>query len=63
MDTFSPADDESKASPIDYTNQPSYVDFDSQPKVAYDASGRVVHSANYDPEAQVISSEFKRPPY
>ncbi|KAG6915509.1 hypothetical protein DXG01_011134 [Tephrocybe rancida] len=29
----------------------------------YDASGNIVKSDSYDPEAQVISSEFKRPPY
>ncbi|KAG6841501.1 hypothetical protein C0991_010359 [Blastosporella zonata] len=29
----------------------------------YDAAGRIIKSDGYDPEAQVISSEFKRPPY
>ncbi|KAH8829306.1 hypothetical protein DL96DRAFT_1597609 [Flagelloscypha sp. PMI_526] len=34
---------------------PSYVE--------YDAAGRIVTSETFDPEAQVISDEFKRPPY
>ncbi|KDQ58545.1 hypothetical protein JAAARDRAFT_34361 [Jaapia argillacea MUCL 33604] len=29
----------------------------------YDAAGKVVKSGHLDPEAQVISEEFKRPPY
>ncbi|KAG6901983.1 hypothetical protein C0995_005942 [Termitomyces sp. Mi166 len=29
----------------------------------YDAAGKIVKSDGYDPEAQVISDEFKRPPY
>ncbi|RDB29960.1 hypothetical protein Hypma_014176 [Hypsizygus marmoreus] len=29
----------------------------------YDASGQLVKTDNYDPEAQGISNEFKRPPY
>ncbi|KAH0580894.1 hypothetical protein J132_10763 [Termitomyces sp. J132] len=29
----------------------------------YDAAGNIVKADNYDPEAQVISNEFKRPPY
>jgi hypothetical protein len=31
--------------------------------VEYDATGRVVKGDVYDPESQVISDEFKRPPY
>lgn len=31
--------------------------------VEYDAAGKVVKSDSYDHEAQVISNEFKRPPY
>lgn len=29
----------------------------------YDASGKITKADAYDPEAQVISDEFKRPPY
>ncbi|KAF8068973.1 hypothetical protein FPV67DRAFT_1652344 [Lyophyllum atratum] len=29
----------------------------------YDAAGQIIKSDNYDPEAQGISNEFKRPPY
>ncbi|KAG6856949.1 hypothetical protein H0H87_011935 [Tephrocybe sp. NHM501043] len=29
----------------------------------YDAAGHIVKADSYDPEAQVISNEFKRPPY
>jgi len=29
----------------------------------YDAAGKITKSETYDPEAQVISDEFKRPPY
>jgi hypothetical protein len=31
--------------------------------MGYDVSGKVVGADSYDPEAQVISDEFKRPPY
>ncbi|KAG6850091.1 hypothetical protein H0H93_001224 [Arthromyces matolae] len=31
--------------------------------IEYDASGQIVKADTFDPEAQVISSEFKRPPY
>lgn len=31
--------------------------------VEYDAAGKVVKGDVYDPEAQIISDEFKRPPY
>ncbi|KAF9051500.1 hypothetical protein BJ165DRAFT_1591447 [Panaeolus papilionaceus] len=31
--------------------------------VEYDASGQMSRADSYDPEAQVISDEFKRPPY
>ncbi|KAG6812873.1 hypothetical protein H0H92_015801 [Tricholoma furcatifolium] len=31
--------------------------------IEYDAAGHIVKGDHYDPEAQVISSEFKRPPY
>ncbi|KAL4269127.1 hypothetical protein AB1N83_003805 [Pleurotus pulmonarius] len=31
--------------------------------VEYDAAGKVVKGDDYDPEAQIISDEFKRPPY
>ncbi|KIY48789.1 hypothetical protein FISHEDRAFT_42624 [Fistulina hepatica ATCC 64428] len=36
---------------------------DDQSFVAYDASGKLVRGDAYDPEAQIISDEFKRPPY
>jgi len=29
----------------------------------YDAAGKIIKGDNFDPETQVISSEFKRPPY
>lgn len=29
----------------------------------YDASGKITRSDTFDPEAQVITDEFKRPPY
>jgi len=29
----------------------------------YDAAGQIIKNDNYDPEAQGISNEFKRPPY
>ncbi|KAG5636832.1 hypothetical protein H0H81_006659 [Sphagnurus paluster] len=29
----------------------------------YDAAGQIVKSDNFDPEAQNISNDFKRPPY
>lgn len=29
----------------------------------YDASGKIVKDDEFDPEAQIISNEFKRPPY
>ncbi|KAF7360172.1 hypothetical protein MVEN_00745800 [Mycena venus] len=29
----------------------------------YDAAGKITKSETYDPEAQIISDEFKRPPY
>ncbi|KAL0959638.1 hypothetical protein HGRIS_011340 [Hohenbuehelia grisea] len=67
MDTFheSPATDyDSKASPLDYANQQSFVEFEgNQTASQYDAAGRIVRDKNFDPEAQVISDEFKRPPY
>ncbi|KAI0049223.1 hypothetical protein FA95DRAFT_1651004 [Auriscalpium vulgare] len=31
--------------------------------IQYDAAGRIVKEDHYDPEAQIISDEFKRPPY
>lgn len=30
---------------------------------SYDVSGKVAGADSYDPETQVISDEFKRPPY
>lgn len=33
------------------------------PSESYDAIGKVAGADSYDPEAQVISDEFKRPPY
>ncbi|KAI0056212.1 hypothetical protein BV25DRAFT_1640179 [Artomyces pyxidatus] len=37
--------------------------FTATDAVEYDAAGRTVKGDEYDPEAQVISDEFKRPPY
>ena len=31
--------------------------------VEYDATGKVITDEKFDPEAQNISEEFKRPPY
>lgn len=31
--------------------------------VEYDATGKIISDDKFDPEAQVISQEFKRPPY
>lgn len=36
---------------------------DKSAYMGYDVSGKVVGADSYDPEAQVISDEFKRPPY
>ncbi|KAI5828285.1 hypothetical protein K523DRAFT_307518 [Schizophyllum commune Tattone D] len=56
--------------PSTYVNTPTtYVktpepskDTDDDSFVAYDAMGRIV-KGGFDPEAQIISDEFKRPPY
>lgn len=37
------------------TDKSAYID--------YDVSGKVARADSYDPETQVISDEFKRPPY
>ncbi|KII87863.1 hypothetical protein PLICRDRAFT_42383 [Plicaturopsis crispa FD-325 SS-3] len=37
--------------------------FESPASVEYDADGKVIKGDNFDAEAQVISDEFKRPPY
>lgn len=34
-----------------------------EPYPVYDAAGNVMKGGELDPEAQVISQEFKRPPY
>ncbi|KAL1746039.1 hypothetical protein HDZ31DRAFT_62599 [Schizophyllum fasciatum] len=49
--------------PTTYVNTPDPNKEDDDSFVAYDAMGRIVKGGGFDPEAQIISDEFKRPPY
>ncbi|EGO03678.1 hypothetical protein SERLA73DRAFT_175253 [Serpula lacrymans var. lacrymans S7.3] len=41
----------------------TFTDQGDKPLGEYDATGKIIKGDEFDPEAQIISDEFKRPPY
>jgi hypothetical protein len=35
----------------------------NRPDAEYDAAGRIIQGDEFDPEAQALNDEFKKPPY
>jgi hypothetical protein len=35
----------------------------NRPDAEYDVTGRIIQSDEFDPEAQAINDDFKKPPY